>query len=77
MDAALRDQIRMTLTVLTAREGEVLTLFYGLNDQQAMTLSEIGERFSITRERVRQIKDHATRRLQRSRQAQKLRTYLG
>jgi RNA polymerase primary sigma factor len=77
MDAALRDQIRMTLTVLTAREGEVLTLFYGLNDQQAMTLSEIGERFSITRERVRQIKDHATQRLQRSRQAQKLRTYLG
>ena len=77
MEAALRDQIRITLSVLTAREGEVLTLFYGLNDQQAMTLSEIGERFSITRERVRQIKDHATQRLKRSRQAQQLRTYLG
>lgn len=77
MDAALRDQIRLALTILTAREGEVLTLFYGLNDQQALTLSEIGERFSITRERVRQIKDHATRRLQGSRQAQQLRTYLG
>jgi RNA polymerase primary sigma factor len=77
MDAALRDQIRLALSVLTAREGEVLTLFYGLNDQQALTLSEIGERFSITRERVRQIKDHATQRLQRSRQAQQLRTYLG
>jgi RNA polymerase primary sigma factor len=77
MEAALRDQIRLALSVLTAREGEVLTLFYGLNDQQALTLSEIGERFSITRERVRQIKDHATRRLQRSRQAQQLRPYLG
>jgi RNA polymerase primary sigma factor len=77
MEAALRDQIRLALSVLTAREGEVLTLFYGLNDQQALTLSEIGERFSITRERVRQIKDHATQRLKRSRQAQQLRTYLG
>ncbi|MBT1707249.1 sigma-70 family RNA polymerase sigma factor [Fulvivirgaceae bacterium PWU5] len=77
MSAALRDEIRLALSVLTAREGEVLTLFYGLNDQQALTLSEIGERFSITRERVRQIKDHATQRLQRSRQAQQLRTYLG
>jgi RNA polymerase primary sigma factor len=77
MSAALQVEIRLALSVLTAREGEVLTLFYGLNDQQALTLSEIGERFSITRERVRQIKDHATRRLQRSRQAQQLRTYLG
>lgn len=77
MSAALRVEIRLALSVLTAREGEVLTLFYGLNDQQALTLSEIGERFSITRERVRQIKDHATHRLQRSRQAQQLRSYLG
>ncbi|MCD9016650.1 sigma-70 family RNA polymerase sigma factor [Parachryseolinea silvisoli] len=77
MSAALQVEIRLALSVLTAREGEVLTLFYGLNDQQALTLSEIGERFSITRERVRQIKDHATQRLQRSRQAQQLRTYLG
>jgi RNA polymerase primary sigma factor len=77
MSAALQVEIRLALSVLTAREGEVLTLFYGLNDQQALTLSEIGERFSITRERVRQIKDHATQRLKRSRQAQQLRTYLG
>jgi RNA polymerase primary sigma factor len=77
MESALRDEIRLALSGLTAREGEVLILFYGLNNQEALTLAEIGERFSITRERVRQIKDHATRRLQRSRRGQQLRHYLG
>lgn len=77
MKTALRDEIQRVLSGLTVRECEVLILFFGLNNQRPLTLAEIGERFSITCERVRQIKAHATRRLQRSNRAKQLRTYLG
>ena len=62
--------------LLTAREMEVMILYFGLNDQQPHTLEEIGERFSLTRERVRQIKERATREMRMSFRSQGLRTYL-
>lgn len=77
MDAALKSEIQRALSILTAREMEVIVLYYGLNNQSPLTLEEIGERFSITRERVRQIKENATRQLKNSLQARILKNYLG
>jgi RNA polymerase primary sigma factor len=56
---------------------EVIVLYYGLNNEDPHTLEEIGARFSLTRERVRQIKELATRRLQAKCRAGELRGYLG
>ncbi|MBX7126434.1 MAG: RNA polymerase sigma factor RpoD/SigA [Cyclobacteriaceae bacterium] len=77
MDAALKIEIQRVLSTLTVRESEVLILFYGLNDGKSLTLDEIGERFSITRERVRQIKEKATRHLRHSMATRTLKGYLG
>ncbi len=74
---ALKTEIQRALTLLDAREMEVIVLYYGLNNEDPHTLGEIGEKFSITRERVRQIKDHATRRLQAHCRTSQLRSYLG
>jgi RNA polymerase primary sigma factor len=76
-DQALKTEIQRALSMLNTREMEVIILYYGLNDQNALTLDEIGERFSITRERVRQIKELATRRLQAVCSTTELRGYLG
>lgn len=61
---SLKTDIRSAFKVLTFRESEVLILFYGLNDEPNLTLNDIGERFDLTRERVRQIKECAIRKLQ-------------
>ncbi|WP_258097401.1 sigma-70 family RNA polymerase sigma factor [Marinoscillum pacificum] len=61
---SLKSDIRSAFKVLTFRESQVLILFYGLNDEPNMTLNDIGERFDLTRERVRQIKECAIRKLQ-------------
>ncbi len=65
--ASLRDSLTMdvqeALSTLTSRESDVISSYYGLNGTQSMTLEEIGEQFSLTRERVRQIKEKATRKL--------------
>ena len=66
MDAALKIEIQSVLSTLAVREMEIIVLYYGLNNQQALTLEEIGERFSITRERVRQIKERATHHMKKS-----------
>ena len=66
-DESVKDQVRMVLETLDAREAEVLRLYFGLGDEEAMTLEEIGTRFSLTRERVRQIKEKALRRLRHPR----------
>ena len=74
---SLRTEIDRSLTTLTAREGEVVRMFFGLNEKPPMTLEEIGERFELTRERVRQIKEKAIRRLRLTTRSRMLKTYLG
>ncbi|HNO70917.1 MAG TPA: sigma factor-like helix-turn-helix DNA-binding protein, partial [Bacteroidia bacterium] len=62
---------------LSSREGDVLRLYFGLHGGPSMTLEEIGERFALTRERVRQIKEKAIRRLKHSSRSKLLKAYLG
>ena len=63
LDDSLRQEVARALQSLTPREQEVIGLYFGLAGGSAMTLEEIGESFSLTRERVRQIKEKAIRRL--------------
>lgn len=72
----LRDDIEKLLTVLTPREARVLELRYGLMDGHSYTLKEVGEKFGLTRERIRQIEKEALRRLRHPHRSQKLRDYL-
>src|SRR5690606_40510667 len=59
MNDSLRKEVQRVLSTLTQREADVITLYFGLNGEHAMTLEEIGEKFNLTRERVRQIKEKA------------------
>ena len=74
---SLRTEIERSLTTLTPREGDVIRLYFGLNGQHPLTLEEIGEKFDLTRERVRQIKEKAIRRLKHTSRSTILKTYLG
>ena len=74
---SLRKDIERSLSTLTIREGEVVRLFYGLNGKYPLTLEEIGEQFDLTRERVRQIKEKAIRRLKHTSRSKMLKSYLG
>jgi len=76
LDQSLRIEIEKALDTLTARESEVINLYFGLNAEKALTLEEIGARFSLTRERVRQIKEKAIRRLRHASRSRSLRAYL-
>lgn len=60
---SLRTEIKRALSKLTSREAEIINLYFGLSTEGPLTLEELGERFNLTRERVRQIKEKATRRL--------------
>jgi len=73
---SLRREIERALFTLTPKEAIVIRLYFGLNDSP-MTLEEIGERFELTRERVRQIKEKAIRRLKHTSRSRILKTYLG
>lgn len=77
MDQSLKDEVAQGLSILSPRELEVLSSYYGLNGQKALTLEEIGERYGLTRERVRQIKERAIRRLRKSYNRNMLKSYLG
>lgn len=74
---SLRKEVQRALSTLTQRESDVIAYYFGLNGEHALTLEEIGEKFSLTRERVRQIKEKATRRLKQSSRSKTLRSYLG
>ncbi len=74
---SLRTEIERALETLTPREADVVRLYFGLGNQQPMTLEEIGETFELTRERVRQIKEKAIRRLKHTSRSKILKTYLG
>ncbi|MDG1283344.1 MAG: sigma-70 family RNA polymerase sigma factor, partial [Flavobacteriales bacterium] len=73
---SLREEIRRALDTLTPREADVVSSYFGLNGGYAMTLEEIGEKFDLTRERVRQIKEKAVRRLKQTSRSKILKTYL-
>jgi len=73
---SLSREISRALTTLTERESDIVRLFFGIGCQE-MTLEEIGERFGLTRERVRQIKEKAIRRLRHTSRSKLLKTYLG
>jgi RNA polymerase primary sigma factor len=74
---SLRTEIERALDTLTPREADVIRLYFGLGNQHPMTLEEIGETFDLTRERVRQIKEKAIRRLKHTSRSKILKTYLG
>ena len=73
---SLSTEVERALATLTERERDIIRLFFGINCQE-MTLEEIGEKFGLTRERVRQIKEKAIRRLRHSSRSKLLKTYLG
>lgn len=77
MKKSLQEEIERALSSLTEREADVVKMYYGLKGGHAMTLEEIGEKFGLTRERVRQIKDKAIRRLRHVSRSSNLRVYLG
>lgn len=73
---SLSSEIEKVLSTLTEREAEVISLYFGLNRERALTLEEIGERFNLTRERVRQIKEKAIKRLRHASRSKNLRSYV-
>jgi RNA polymerase primary sigma factor len=74
---SLRKEIDRAIGTLTQREADVIRLYFGLNGSHPMTLEEIGEKFDLTRERVRQIKEKAIRRLKHTNRSKILKSYLG
>jgi len=77
MNESLKSEIDRALSTLSEREAEVIKLYFGLKKEHSLTLEEIGERFNLTRERVRQIKEKAIRRLRHASRSKNLRAYLG
>lgn len=77
MTDSLTEDVQRALSSLTSREAEVVGLYFGLNNKISMSLEEIGDKFNLTRERVRQIKEKATRRLRQTNKSLSLRSHLG
>lgn len=77
MSDSLKREIERVLYTLNEREANVVKLYFGLNDKHPLTLEEIGEKFNLTRERVRQIKEKAIKRLRHSDRTKSLKPYLG
>jgi RNA polymerase primary sigma factor len=76
LDDSLRQEIERSLSTLTPREADVVRLYFGLTGKQPLTLEEIGDKFDLTRERVRQIKEKAVRRLKHTSRSKLLKSYL-
>lgn len=77
MNESLKIEVERALETLTDREAEVIKLYFGLGREHPLTLEEIGEMFKLTRERVRQIKEKAIKRLRHASRSRPLRSYLG
>lgn len=77
MQESLRKEIERSLSTLSEREREVVKLYYGIGFSHEFTLDEIGDKFDLTRERVRQLKEKALKRLKQSSRNRLLKTYLG
>jgi len=76
LNDSLCKEIERSLLTLTEREAEIIRMYYGINGRQPHTLEEIGEMFNLTRERVRQIKEKAIKRLQNTSRSKFLKTYI-
>lgn len=77
MTESLKKEIQRSLSILSPREKDILNCYFGLSGKHAMTLEEIGEKFDLTRERVRQLKERGLRRLKQTKRSKILRSYLG
>ena len=77
MNESLQKEIERSLATLTQREGDVVRLFFGIGESHGLTLEEIAAKFDLTRERVRQIKEKAIRRLRHTYRSRILKTFLG
>ena len=77
MNESLQREIERSLSTLTERERDVVKLFFGIGINHGLTLEEIGAKFDLTRERVRQIKEKAIRRLRHNSRSKLLKSYLG
>ena len=77
MRDSLKREVSRALATLPERESEIISDYFGLNGNHSLTLEEIGEKFNITRERVRQIKEKATKRLKHTSRSKSLKSYLG
>jgi len=77
IEESLKMEVENVLSSLSEREAEVIRLYFGLVNERSMTLEEIGERFKLTRERVRQIKEKSIRKLRHTSRSRNLRSYLG
>jgi len=77
MDESLRLEIEKVLSTLTLREAKIIKLYFGIDQDRPLTLEEIGEIFNLTRERVRQIKEKALRKLRHKSRRRPLQKYLG
>ncbi|MCH3923340.1 MAG: RNA polymerase sigma factor RpoD/SigA [Bacteroidales bacterium] len=77
MYESLKLEINRAISTLTPKEADILKMFFGLEGYTPMTLDEIGEKFDLTRERVRQIKEKAIRRLKHTSRSKILKSYLG
>ena len=77
MQESLKKEVEGALATLTEKEAKVLMLYFGINGERSATLEEIGEKFDLTRERVRQIKEKALRRLKHASRSKNLKAYLG
>lgn len=77
MKESLSKEVERALNTLSDREAEVIRLYFGLGREHSLTLEEIGEKFALTRERVRQIKEKAIRRMRHASRSKYLRSYLG
>lgn len=76
IDESMREEVQQGLSILSDREKDVISAYYGLNQSNAWTLEEIGEAYGLTRERVRQIKERAIRRLRKSYNTEEMKSYL-
>ncbi len=77
MSLSLKEEVRNALSVLNPREAEIISYYFGLDKERSMSLEEIGEHMDLTRERVRQIKEKAIRRLRKTSLSRDLKGYLG
>jgi RNA polymerase primary sigma factor len=77
MRESLAKEIERSLATLTEKERDVINLYYGIGMPHGLTLEEIGSKFDLTRERVRQIKEKAIRRLKHTSRSKLLKAYLG
>jgi RNA polymerase primary sigma factor len=77
MEESLKAEVRRAVNTLSEREAQVIRLCFGLDQEHSLTLEEIGGKFNLTRERIRQIKENAIRRLRHASRSKALRAYLG